>query len=55
LRLELFKLIQWYRQRGYQADVEFLRSQEFPGLLTTFEEFLAETDWANPQRTYEDL
>jgi uncharacterized protein YbjT (DUF2867 family) len=54
-RLELFKLIQWYRQQGYQADVEFLRSQEFPGLLTTFEEFLAETDWANPQRTYEDL
>lgn len=46
-RKSLFDLIQWYRHAGYQADVQQLRSQ-FPGLLTTFREFLAETQWANP-------
>jgi uncharacterized protein YbjT (DUF2867 family) len=55
LRKPLYDLIQWYRQRGYQADVRYLREQEFPGLLTTFQEFLAETDWANPDLTYVDL
>lgn len=51
---ELFALIQWYRNKGYQADVAQLR-QEFPGLLTTFSEFLAETNWANPELSYENL
>ncbi|MBW4563100.1 MAG: NmrA family NAD(P)-binding protein [Mojavia pulchra JT2-VF2] len=51
---ELFTLIQWYRNKGYQADVERLRA-EFPGLLTTFKEFLEETHWANPELTYESL
>lgn len=54
LRKPLFDLIQWYRQAGYEADVEGLR-QEFPGLLTPFAAFLAETDWANTTLTYEDL
>lgn len=54
-RKSLFDLIQWYRQAGYQADVEYLREQEFPGLLTPFQEFLAETHWANATLTYEDL
>jgi uncharacterized protein YbjT (DUF2867 family) len=54
-RKSLFDLIQWYRQQGYQADVNYLREQEFPGLLTTFRSFLQETDWANPELTYEDL
>jgi uncharacterized protein YbjT (DUF2867 family) len=53
-RKSLFDLIQWYRQRGYEADVPSLR-QELPGLLTSFAEFLEETDWANPELTYEDL
>ncbi len=53
-RKELFDLIQWYRTKGYQADVKYLR-EEFPGLLTTFDEFLEETDWANKQLTYENL
>lgn len=44
-RKSLFDLIQWYRNQGYQADVQQLRT-EFPGLLTTFQEFLVETDWA---------
>ncbi|MDZ7958089.1 MAG: NmrA/HSCARG family protein [Aulosira sp. DedQUE10] len=51
---ELFDLIQWYRHKGYQADVQHLQA-EFPGLLTTFNEFLAETHWANPELTYESL
>ncbi|MBD2106424.1 NmrA family NAD(P)-binding protein [Nodosilinea sp. FACHB-13] len=53
-RKSLFDLIQWYRKQGYQADVSALR-EEFPGLLTTFADFLAETSWANPELTYQDL
>ncbi|WP_017316575.1 NmrA/HSCARG family protein [Mastigocladopsis repens] len=51
---ELYALIQWYRTKGYQADVQGLR-EEFPGLLTTFSEFLEETNWANQELTYESL
>lgn len=54
-RKELFDLIQWYRNQGYQADVKQLREEEFPGLLTTFKEFLEETNWANQEMTYESL
>ena len=53
-RKSLFDLIQWYRNKGYQADVPHLR-QEFPGLLTTFADFLEETSWANANLTYQDL
>lgn len=53
-RKELFDLIQWYRNKGYQANVQRLR-EEFPGLLTTFSEFLEETNWANKELTYESL
>ncbi len=55
LRLELFNLIQWYRTSGYQADVRHLREEEFPGLLTTFSEFLEETNWAEKELTYDLL
>lgn len=54
-RKQLFDLIQWYRKEGYRADVQYLREEEFPGLLTTFREFLEETNWANEKLTYEDL
>lgn len=54
-RKELFDLIQWYRNKGYQANVKQLREEEFPGLLTTFREFLEETNWANQELTYESL
>jgi uncharacterized protein YbjT (DUF2867 family) len=53
-RKPLFDLIQWYRREGYQADVSHLQT-EFPGLLTRFPAFLAETQWADAARTYEDL
>ncbi|GAB4385424.1 MAG: NmrA family NAD(P)-binding protein [Elainellaceae cyanobacterium] len=53
-RKSLFDLIQWYRNRGYQAAVPQLR-QEFPGLLSTFQEFLQDTHWADETLTYEDL
>lgn len=55
LRKQLFDLVQWYRNQGYQADVKYLREEEFPGLLTTFQEFLQETHWANEELTYNDL
>ncbi len=55
LRKELFALIMWYRTKGYQADVKHLREEEFPGLLTTLGEFLQETNWANPELSYESL
>jgi uncharacterized protein YbjT (DUF2867 family) len=55
LRKELFDLIQWYRTKGYQADVKRLREEEFPGLLTTFSEFLEETNWVNEELSYENL
>lgn len=55
LRKELFDLIQWYRNKGYQANVNQLREEEFPGLLTRFSEFLEETQWANQEVTYEIL
>lgn len=51
---ELFDLIQWYRNKGYQADVKQLR-EEFPGILTTFSEFLQETNWANRELDYDSL
>ncbi|MEB3358346.1 MAG: NmrA/HSCARG family protein [Synechococcales bacterium] len=54
LRKSLFDLIQWYRNQGYQADVPHLR-ETFPGLLTTFDEFLEETNWADATLTYRDL
>lgn len=53
-RKSLFDLIQWYRKQGYQADVLRLR-EAFPELLTTFDQFLEETHWANPELTYQDL
>lgn len=53
-RKSLFDLIQWYRNAGYQANVEKLQS-EFPGLLTSFETFLRETHWNDPALSYEDL
>ncbi|MEW6498871.1 MAG: hypothetical protein AB1589_41195 [Cyanobacteriota bacterium] len=53
MRKELYELIQWYRTKGYQANVKHLREEEFSGLLTTFSEFIEETNWANEQLTYE--
>jgi len=50
---ELYKLIIWYQEKGYQADVEECRKQ-FPGLLT-FKDFLERTKWSNPENTYETL
>jgi len=54
LQKELYQIIQFYRNQGYQADVNHLRA-EFPGLLTTFDQFLQETDWGNAKLNYESL
>ncbi|MDY6898785.1 MAG: NmrA family NAD(P)-binding protein [Cyanobacteriota bacterium] len=54
LQKELYNIIQFYRNQGYQADVNSLR-EEFPGLLTNFDEFLQQTNWRNPDLNYENL
>jgi uncharacterized protein YbjT (DUF2867 family) len=54
MQKELYTIIRWYSTQGYQADVTQLRG-EFPGLLTTFSEFLQETNWASAELTYETL
>lgn len=54
LQKELYNIIQFYRNQGYQADVNSLR-EEFPGLLTTFDEFLQQTDWGNLELSYETI
>lgn len=54
LQKELYNIIQFYRNQGYQADVNQLR-KEFPGLLTTFAEFLQQTDWGNKELSYETM
>ena len=54
LQKELYHIILFYRNQGYQADVNHLRA-EFPGLLTTFEQFLQETNWENSELSYENL
>lgn len=54
LQKELYNIIQFYRNQGYQADVNSLR-EEFPGLLTTFDEFLQQSDWGNSELSYETI
>jgi hypothetical protein len=51
---DLYEVIRFYRRSTEITDVEALRAR-FPGLLTTFEEFLVETRWADANREYEDL
>lgn len=50
---ELVQLIEWYDNFGHQVDVAAVQS-EFPGIWT-MEDFLRETDWGNPQRSYESF
>ena len=51
---DLYEVIRFYRTSTEITNVEALRTR-FPGLLTTFEEFLVETRWADADRVYEDL
>jgi len=50
---DLWNIIMFYRHRGYEANVEECKKL-FPG-LTSFQDFLKLTKWADPQKTYEDL
>ena len=50
---ELYKLIIWYQEKGYQADVAECRKL-FPN-LTTFAGFLERTKWNDAEKTYESL
>jgi uncharacterized protein YbjT (DUF2867 family) len=51
---DLHEVLNFYRTSTETTDVPALREQ-FPGLLTPFADFLAETDWGNVTATYEDL
>ena len=50
---DLWNIIMFYRHRGYQANLKEC-NKLFPG-LTSFKEFLKQTKWADPTKTYEDL
>ena len=51
---DLFEVIEFYRTSTETTDIEEL-AQRFPDLLTTFADFLEETEWSNKERTYDDL
>lgn len=56
---ELYKLIIWYQEKGYQANVTECR-ELFPAVgdvkgLLSFSDFLEHTEWSNPEKTYETL
>ena len=51
---DLFEVIQFYRTTTEMTDIMALEA-EFPGLLTPFATFLAETKWGDVSATYEDL
>ena len=51
---DLYEVIRFYRQSTETTDLQALK-QEFPGLLTSFADFLEETTWSNPDLSFEDL
>jgi len=51
---ELYDQIRFFNTFSETTDVNELRS-EYPGLLTSFEEFLKETQWSDEKRTFEDF
>lgn len=51
---DLYEVIRFYRQSTETTDITVLE-KEFPGQLTSFAEFLEETDWSNPNLSFENL
>ena len=52
---DLYEVIRFYRRSTETTDIHALRAA-FPGVtLTTLAAFLEETDWADRDRTFEDL
>ena len=51
---ELWEQIQFMQRSQETTDLEALR-ERFPGLLTTFPEFLAETQWGDRSRAFTDF
>jgi hypothetical protein len=51
---DLYEVIRFYRQSTETTDVIGLE-KEFPGQLTSFAEFLKETNWSNPNLSFKDL
>jgi len=51
---DLFQVIRFYRQSTETTDIPALK-KEFPGLLSSFESFLEETSWSDPNLSFDDL
>jgi hypothetical protein len=51
---DLYEVIRFYRRSTETTDIDALK-REFPGLLTSFDDFLEETHWSDPDLTFEDL
>jgi hypothetical protein len=51
---DLYEIIRFYRRSTETTDIAALQ-EEFPGLTTSFAEFLQETAWSNRSRTFQDL
>mmetsp|Transcript_16832 Transcript_16832/g.54814 ORF Transcript_16832/g.54814 Transcript_16832/m.54814 type:complete len:378 (+) Transcript_16832:60-1193(+) len=50
----LYQVIRFYRRSELSVDL-LARRREFPALLTPLNDFLHETRWADPSRTYESF
>jgi hypothetical protein len=51
---DLYQVISFYRRSKLSVDLPAL-NRDFPALLTPLADFLQETRWADPSRTYESL
>lgn len=52
--LDLYEQIHFIQTSCEKTNIASLK-KEFPGLITTFQEFLLETQWGDLERTFEDL
>jgi len=51
---ELYQQIKFLQTNKETTNIRKLK-REFPGLITSFEEFLEETKWSNCDRMFDDL
>ena len=55
LKPELFRILQFYEDSSLDVDIHHLKAQLPPQTLTSFDTFLEETHWSDPDRSYETL
>jgi uncharacterized protein YbjT (DUF2867 family) len=51
---DLYEQIYFLQTNREKTNIQSLK-KEFPGLITSFPEFVEETKWGNPERKFEDL